>query len=156
MGFIFFLLFVCSIIALICYISNYNSGNAAAVGFCICLTLSAVIMFITWADSYGSTVIMQERLTSIDQYAHTVRVYSKHGVAEFKENSAARPELTDLKYQNYQNQIGDMITDLRDQINKYNNKLVGKNLMGKNWFWNWCIIDAPEGSVILKMSNYIE
>lgn len=153
MGFIFLLLLICSMIAYICYVSD--NSVAAIIGFCICLVISVIIMAFVWGQSYCNSVTMQERLISLKQYTHTVEVYSRRAVAEFKHGSSNSPELTDLKYQNYQNQIGEMITDLRDEINEYNTMLVSKSLMGKNWFWNWCIIPAPEGSIILNMSDYI-
>jgi hypothetical protein len=155
MGFILFLLAICLIISFIAFICEYNF-TAATVGFLIPLILSSIIMAFVWGNSYDNYVIMQERLSNINQYAHTIRSYAKLGVAEFRAGSSNRTELTDLKYQNYQTQIGEMITDLRKQITLYNTRLIGKNVMKKNWVWGWCIIAAPKDSVILQMSDYTD
>ena len=154
MGFIFLLLLICLGIAFLCYIACDRDVDSALVGFIVSGIIAMLLMAVIWGDSYGNSVAMQERLVSVEQYAQTIKTYANRGVAEFKGNSGR--EMTDLKYNNYQTQIGEMITDLRDQINRYNTKLVGKDIMGKHWFWNWCIIPAPEGSVLLKMSDYIE
>ena len=152
MGFILLLFSICLLVALIAFVNKANDGNCAFLGFTVSVMISIVIMLLTLWNSYGNTVTMQERLVAIEQYSHTVKVYSKHGIAEFKTSDGR--EITDLKYQNYQNQIGRMLVDLRDEINKYNARLVGKNVMSKNWFWSWCIVPAPKDSVILEMSDY--
>jgi hypothetical protein len=155
MGFILFLLFICAVIGLIVFICE-SDFSSAIVGFLIPGIICSILMAFVWGNSYDNYVIMQERLSNINQYAQTIRSYAKLGVAEFKTGSANGTELTDLKYQNYQAQIGKMITDLRDQITKYNTRLIGKNVMKKSWVWNWCIVSAPEGSVILQMSDYTD
>jgi len=152
MGFILFLLLICLAIGFIAFLCEGNDFTAATVGFLIPGVIGSIIMAFVWGNSYDNYVVMQERLSNINQYAQTIKSYSKLGVAEFKAGS----EITDLKYQNYQTQIGKMITDLRDQITRYNTRLIGKNVMKKSWMWNWCIIPAPEGSVILEMSDYVK
>ena len=154
MGFIFLLLFICVVIALISYWGCDGELDAGAVGFIVSAVISTLIMFIVWGDSYSGYLDMEKRVNVIEQYAQTVRTYAKRGVAEFQTTGGR--EITDLKYQNYQTQIGEMIIDLRDQISEYNQELIGKRIMKNSWFWSWCIVSAPEASVVLKMSNYIE
>lgn len=155
MGFILLLLFICLCISLLCYLVNDRDLGAGLAGFLVPGIISTILMLAIWGNSYDNTVVMQERLNTIEQYAQTVKSYAKRGVAEFK-NGGGSGELTDLKYQNYQTQIGEMIVDLRNQVKFYNTRLIGKNVMSANWFWSWCIIPAPENSVVLKMSDYIE
>jgi len=154
MGFILLLLLICLGISLLCYAVNDRDIGAATAGFLVPAICSMILMAFVWGNSYDNTVVMQERLNTIEQYAQTVKSYAKRGVAEFKTTGTG--EITDLKYQNYQTQIGEMIVDLRDQIKYYNTRLIGKNIMSASWFWSWCIIPAPEGSVVLKMSDYVE
>jgi len=154
MGFILFLLVICLLIGFMVFI--HEGFSCAVVGFLIPFIVCSILMAFVWGNSYDNYVIMQERLSNIDQYAQTIKSYSKLGVAEFKTGSSNATELTDLKYQNYQAQIGKMIIDLRNQITRYNTQLIGKRVMKKSWAWSWCIIAAPEGSVILKMSDYVD
>jgi hypothetical protein len=156
MGFVLLLLGVCVLISLISFFSSDHDFDSTALGFIIPLVISFVIMCIVWSDSYCDYVSMQENKVNIEQYAQTIDIYSKRGVAEFKDGEFTGAEITDLKYNNYQHQLGKMIIDLRNRVRDYNEELVGKTVMKKSWFWSWCIIAPIEGSIVLNMSDYID
>ncbi len=159
MGFLFLLFFISLLITCISLLLGDDWDDRlchGAITFIVCFLVSTAIMCIVWGDSYAGYVSMQEKEVTIEQYAQTVRTYASRGVAEFKTGPSTNTEFTDLKYQNYQTQIGQMIKDLRDQIKSYNEELIGKQVMKKSWFWNWCIIAPPKGSVVLRMSDYIQ
>lgn len=153
MGFIALLLFISLGIAYIIYLTGYKRIETTLWAFIICIIFCFVILFGILAESFSSTVKMQYKLVNIEQFSQTIKSYTEYGIVEFQNNKTG--EITDLKYQNYQTQIGKMIIDLRDQITQYNAKLIGKEVMNKHWFWSVCIIPPPKDSVILNMSDYI-
>ncbi len=158
MGFVLLLIFIVLFIGAVAFIASDKENWATNCSLCmlisaiICSLLLAVIWGVSWSTYSG----LQKRAAIIEQYQHTINVYADKGVAEFRANSGTSSEFTDLKYQNYQVKLARMIVDLRSQIVKYNNTLVGKRVSKVNWFWNWCIIAAPEDFKVLKMADYID
>jgi hypothetical protein len=155
MGFVLLLLLICLIIAVATFFeySSIRRGISSAIfSFVVSVTVCLFIMSVIWVFSWDSTVDMKIDLANLNSYKHTIEVYSAKAGGDFK----AGKEVTDLKYQNYQDQIGRMITDLRDKIVKYNKSLVGKTAYKENWIWSWCVFAPPEGSKQLEMSDYIK
>lgn len=167
MGFVFLLLLIAGIIVKLVHYTyteeemsskdKKNRKEGVIIGSCICAVAFLMIMGATWGTSYDSHVTMQERLVNIDAYKHAINIYADKGVAEFKSGGVRMStELTDLKYQNYQVQLGEMIVSLRRQIVYYNEAFIGKREFGSNWFWGWCIIGPPDGYKPLRMEDYIK
>lgn len=142
-----------------CSARNVKISNAWT-GAIISLIMSAVIVISTWAVSYNNYVGLEKSLAVIEQYKETVELYASKGVKEF-EPSAGLPagvlphsEFTDLKYNNYQTQIGEMIREMRDTIVKYNATLTSKKVMKDNIFFNW-LIYLPDKLKTIKMADYL-
>lgn len=153
MGFIILLLIVCVLIGLARAIIPPSDWDDFLSPFIISGLISSLIVSIVMMVSYESTISMKQRLANINAYKTTITAYVKTSKAfELKPGS----EFTDLKYQNYQKQIADLLRDLRLEVVRYNNSLVGKTEFKQSFFWNWIIFAAPEGSQILKMSDYLE
>ena len=155
MGFILLLFLCCLTIGLINFMPARRTATRIKVGFtsfAISSVCCILLMCIVWLWSWDTTVDMKQNLANLSAYKHTIETYKKNAMGEFKAGAA----LTDLKYQNYQQQIGQMITDLRGRIVSYNNSFVGKNAYKDNWLWSWCIFAPPEGSQLLEMSDYIK
>ena len=119
---------------------------------CIILTIATVV---TISNSYNSSVVLRETFVTIEQYKEAIELYAEKGVAEFRSGNLSSEEFTDLKYNQYQQQIGRMIRDLRDTIVKYNTKLTGKQVMNAGWFYGWVII-VPDGLETVRMADYVK
>lgn len=115
----------------------------------------AIIIAITVGCSYGSYITLKEKLAVIEQYKETVELYAEKGVREFKPGTYSPTELTDLKYNNYQTQIGQMIREMRDTIVKYNTLLTGKKILNNSFMFSW-VIYLPDEMNTIKMSDYID
>lgn len=118
----------------------------------------AIISFITamvFLVSFNSYVDLQQKLATIEQYKESIELYADKGVREFRSGSASSSEFTDLKYNNYQTQIGEMIRDMRDTIVEYNQELIEKQIKKTNLFFSWYIY-LPEGMRTVKMADYIK
>ena len=158
MGLLFLLLLISAGITYLSHAWTENNNNKrenCVAGAIISSALTAVVFIIIWAGSYVSFLEMEKNLATIEQYSSAVKLYAEKGVAEFKPGSGQPSEFTDLKYQNYQGQIGQMIKDLRYQVKEYNSDLTGKKLMKDNWFFSWCII-MPNNTKIITMQEYLK
>jgi len=130
-------------------VSDHDRSNACAntIGFAI---VGAVIIFVIIGVSYGNYIRMVKTLVVIEQYKTTITYYSKKGVAEFKTLPGA--EFTDLKYNNYQQQLGEMTRELRDKIVEYNGLYAGKLALKGNWVFSW-LITLPDNFKLITMES---
>ena len=158
MGLIILFLLLCICIS---YLSHWgtekdhNRKENAIAGFLIPFIILSVAVVAIRARSYSTYIELKESLAIIEQYKETVELYADKGIKEFKPGSAYTKEFTDLKYNNYQTQIGQMIRDMRDTIVMYNIKLTGKQVMKDGWVFNW-LIYLPDGMKTVKMADYIK
>jgi hypothetical protein len=158
MGLIILFLLFCIGISYLSYWGSEKDrdrkGNAFA-GFLIPFIILSIIVVIARGQSYVTYIEIKENLAVIEQYKETIELYADKGIREFKPESPYTKELTDLKYNNYQTQIGQMIRDMRDTIVTYNTKLTGKQVMKEGWVFSW-LIYLPDGMKIIKMADYIK
>jgi len=160
MGFIILLLAIHITIYITVYTSSDISDKKSniIISFIISNGFSIFIIGMILGSSYESYLDMQSNLKTIEQYGDTIDLYSKKGVKEFKFNPdilSLTSVMTDLKYHKYQEQLGKMFIDLRDQITKYNKILTSKSIMNNSWFWNYLII-MPDNNKIIKMNDYVD
>lgn len=141
MGFILLLILLTVIISAFTYIVCDDSDRStyAITAAFICTMIFGIIVLATWGASYSTHIGLKQRLVTIEQYKETINLYAEKGVAEFQSPGGSSTELTDLKYNNYQNKMAYMITDLRYEIVKYNENLISKKVLKASWFWNWCV-----------------
>jgi hypothetical protein len=88
-------------------------------------------------DSYLDARAYYDNL--IAQYKGAIVLYEDKAVALDMEKAVSHG-LTDMRYQGYQEKMGDFILDLRKSITDYNSTIIKKRLMKKNFFYNWYII----------------
>ena len=75
----------------------------------------------------------------IAQYKSAITLYEDKAVTLDMEK-AVKHAITDLRFQGYQEKMGDFVMDLRKQVTRYNKCVIKKRLMDKNFFYNWYII----------------
>lgn len=114
---------------------------------CLGLALSVIILVI----SYDSAVDQHKRLGIIEQYVSRIQVYESKAKGNFE-----TAEITDMKYNKFQEQLGTMVTSLGTQIVYYNKCQIGKKLYSSNWFFKGLISYDPELPATIKMEDYIK
>lgn len=119
--------------------------------FITSMVVATIIVSAIIAASYGSVVTMRKRLVTIEQYVSAISLYKREGIAEL--NHIKGNELTDMKYNQYQDKLGIMIMDLRNHIVKYNDDWAAKKTMKDNSFTNWFII-FPDDLKQLNLHDY--
>lgn len=155
---IFIFILAIIVVGLLSYISaekDHHRLDNMRFGMIVATCVLAVITCATWGASYGQYVRLQEKLAIIEQYKETVELYADKGIREFQSGTFSSGEFTDLKYNNYQTQIGEMIRDMRDVIVSYNIKFTAKKVMKTNIFFSW-LIYLPVDMKVVKMADYID
>jgi len=125
------------------------------IGIIIPSAIISLITIIVLVASFNSYIRLQQKLATIEQYKESIELYADKGVQEFKPGSTSATEFTDLKYNNYQTQIGEMIRDMRDVIVSYNKGLTEKQIRKDNIFFSWYIY-LPKDMKTIKMADYIK
>lgn len=154
MGLILVFIFIILLIGFFGYIGTERAEHMmsnAIFSSCVAAVIFIVILIMVVSASYKTHVDLKRQLVTIEQYRETVNLYAKRGVSEFKTNPGSNTEFTDLKYNKYQDQIGQMIKDLRNAIVAYNTILTEKQVMNENWFFGWVII-VDEDMKPIKMA----
>jgi hypothetical protein len=121
-------------------------------GFVITFLILSVI-YVTVVSSSYATYINDRAFYDgiIEQYRGCITMYeNKSAVIDI---GKASPSLTDLKYQGYQQNMADMIKDLRCKISEYNESILEKRTMKKNPFFSACIIAPDDDMKILGMTK---
>lgn len=150
------LFIVCILISFLSFIMSYSKskrvGNATA-GLIISSIISFIIIGTFVGISYMNYVGLKQKNVIIHQYAESINLYSKLAVPN--KNVVRSTEITDLKYQNYQESIKELIQQLKKQIVSYNYVLVGKRELGNNIVFSWLIIMPDKDMKTLKMEDFI-
>jgi len=162
MGFILVLIFLVLIIGFLSYVCTNSSSkdimmDNAISGMIVMGIICCVVLTIVISASYGSHLVLKTKLVTIEQYKESVNLYTKRGITEFTVKDVIVPgrELTDLKYNKYQEQMGRMIIDFRDSIISYNETLTEKKVLNDSWFFGWVII-IDDNMKTIKMGDYLE
>lgn len=110
-----------------------------------------VILLIVWFISYDSYIGMRQYIANFNTHADTIASYEKLAVLDTK----AGP-ITDLKYQNYQRSIKDLVEDLKRSCINYNKIFASKEVLGNNIIFSWLIIMPDEDMKIVKFSDFLD
>lgn len=113
--------------------------------------IGASICGIVFLVSWDSAVDQKKRLASIEQYATRITTYEGRAKGNFDDTSS----VTDLKYNSFQGQLGEMVTELSSIIIRYNQTQVGKKIYSdKAYFWPIIVHDSSIPASI-NMEDYI-
>lgn len=147
---------VCILISFLSFIMSYNKSDRienAIIGLIIPSIISVVVVGFFVGISYGNYIGLKQKNVTIKQHAESINLYSKLTVPN--KNTTQSQEITDLKYQNYQTSIKELIQELKQRVVSYNNILIGKRELGNNIMLNWLIIMPDEDMKILKIEDFI-
>jgi predicted PurR-regulated permease PerM len=134
------------------YRKGERAGNAIA-GLIVPSVISSIIVAIIIGISYTNYIGLKQYNVTIQQYANSINLYSKLTVPN--KNVTQSLEITDLKYQNYQTSIKELIQELRRRVVNYNKTLIGKRELGNNIVFSWLIIMPDKNMKTLKMEDFI-
>jgi hypothetical protein len=119
-------------------------GNAVA-----SVIVSSILITVIIGGSYKSYLDIRAQYDAvINQYKGAIVMYADYANLDVK-----KAAFTDFKYQGYQENISKVITDLRKEIVRYNEKLIKKRIMDKNPMFSYLII-APDKD--MKIINIVE
>lgn len=149
MGYLIGLILVGMFVTFITY-RTYNGDayqeDAVINSIIVCCVLIVILMILPLAGSYRSYVFMKQNAATVQQYRDSIDMYSERGMFAFQAANGfgiGGKEITDLKYQTYQQQMARMIAELREQVAEYNKDLAGKQVMKNHFMWN-ILIYLPE------------
>lgn len=155
MGFIL-TLFIISCLAAIA-IGMCEKLEAGIAAFFVFILFSSIIISVVLFNSYKTYISMKKCIITVEQYKSAINMYSEKAVIDFEKNEDGSyvkiGDLTDLKYQNYQDNISRMIRDLREVIVEYNGNLISKRILNDNWYWSLCIIAPDPDMKIIKLKG---
>jgi hypothetical protein len=115
--------------------------------------ISIILVIVVWI-SYDNYVNMKQRLTNFNTYADAIISYEKLAKLDTTKPGTVGP-LTDLKYQNYQRGVKDLIQDLRNSCILYNRTLISKRTLGNNIIFSWLIIMPDDNMKVTKFSDFL-
>jgi hypothetical protein len=107
-----------------------------------------------WGGSYSTYLDLHKYRASFEIRATAVSFYSEKGIQEF--NVVPGKEITDLKYNNYQTMVGELIRDLRNTVEEYNRVLVSKRQIKSTLFWSWMIIGPDDDMQPVSLSEILK
>ena len=116
-----------------------------------CSLLAIIVCSIVMIVSWDSAVDQHKRIASFEQYASRLQVYTEKANVEFKSQA-----ITDLKYQEYQSQLGEMITELSKIVIRYNQCQVGKKIYDDNLMFFGLISYDESLPANLRMEDYLK
>jgi hypothetical protein len=157
------LLIICTVASLVS-LSSYDQGpikyrlsrampvtTVWAIVISVIYGLVAIVSLMGSYSSYLDTRAYYDNL--ISQYKGAITLYEDKAVSLDMEKAVSHG-LTDMRYQGYQNKMGDFIMDLRKSITNYNSTIIKKRLLKKNFFYGWYIIPPdPDMRLIDIMSK---
>jgi len=144
MGILLIVLSIWVIILLATFFNRYDGYRAdimipaAVVGAVIYLFILAVSVTISY-ENYIANRVQYDSL--IHQYRGAITMYEEKATLNIKK--AAVSAMTDVRYNGYQQKMGDFIMDLRKEVVDYNRVFLSKKYMKKNFFYNWFVV-APD------------
>lgn len=103
------------------------------------------VVVVGWLiGSYSTYVNMRADYDIIlKQYRESVELYEDKAVLRISDSA-----LTDFKYEGYQENIAELIKDLRFRITNYNEDYISKKVVARSPFFNW-IITEPDADMHL-------
>ena len=151
MGFLLICLAVAIVIGAISFLGNDYKIKAGLIGTGVMVLLCSIVCLCIWGCSYGSYVDNRTFFDATrEQYANAVQMYRDYALLDLK--GAAAIAFTDLKYQGYQENMAKFINDLKRQVVNYNEAIVSKRVMKRNFIFKWMIIAPDNDMKIIKMT----
>ncbi len=97
--------------------------------------------------SYSTYVNMRADYDIIlKQYRESIELYEDKAVLRISDSA-----LTDFKYEGYQENIAELIKDLRYRVTYYNEDYISKKVVARSPFFNWIIIEPDADMHLIEL-----
>lgn len=153
MGFILTLVFIAAAISGLTWL--LSDRDHAANTFCsavICtiigVVITSVVIFISYCDYVGAKQDYVNIQKTTSRLISTYAAYANVPTGTKAPRLAS--DLTDKKYEDYQDNLRYYITKVYNKIESYNDTVVGKEFVKQSWYWNW-VIYYPEKLPALEL-----
>ena len=150
-GVVFVMLLMSGIIATICWWGTYknnlderpmNTFMGGIITFCV---MSFFMFALTpWISYINYMNLVEYKSGKYEQYADAVQEYNR-----IISQQRGDGEITDLKFQGFQQPMMELIKDHRRALTDYNTTLVGKRVLAKNYFIGFLIIEPDDDMQVL-------
>lgn len=118
----------------------------------VCTVIVTGISILVLATSYQHYIGLKQYHANFENHAQTIKKYTK--LASNFDNKTTT-EITDLKYQSYQNSLKSLIESFRNYCTEYNKVVVGKRTLDNNIIFNWLIIAPDEDMKVVQVSDFL-
>ncbi len=118
----------------------------------VCTTIIAFISIVVLSSSYQNYIGLKQYHANFENHAQTINKYVKLA-SNFDKKTAT--EITDLKYQSYQNSLNTLIKDFRNYCTEYNKVVVGKKTLDNNIIFSWLIIAPDKDMKVVQVSDFL-
>lgn len=116
--------------------------------FLIGIFFSVPLMIISGV-SYSNYIEMKSIYEGVvSQYKDSIDMYENKAVVYISGDS-----FTDFKYKGYQENIANLIKDLRQQITTYNKVFIKKNILADNIIWGTLIFEPDKDMKLLHIKE---
>jgi hypothetical protein len=123
-------------------------------GVMVSTVILGLVCCLMWAVSYNTYLDLHRYRASFELHTTAISFYSEKGVQEF--NGVPGKEITDLKYNNYQHTMGELIRDLRNTVDAYNRILVSKRQIKSTLMWSWMIVSPDDDMQPIVLSQFLK
>lgn len=154
MGFILTFVILTGLFTGIAWFSSQKSDlkeNVLATSV-FCIIMSSIIIVLTLSMSYFNYVGDKKDYVNIKAAtSKLVVLYTSYAnVPTGTKEPRLASDLTDKKYEDYQDNLRYYVTRVFNDIESYNESVTGKEFMDQSWYWNW-VIYYPEKLPILEL-----
>ena len=157
MGILLIILVLLVIVGMIVLGSTWNYYETRGVKYCARKILGHMFIWTGFLAIIYGVVAIASLMGSYNSYLNT-RAYYDNIIAQYKGaitlykdeavaldmEKAVKHTLTDLRFQGYQEKMGDFVLDLRKAVTRYNSTIIKKRLIKKNFFYGWYIIPPDD------------
>lgn len=145
---ILMLLFLLGIVAFfISLIKASNDLEDICISSVLVIGVSFIFIIFPLCLSYGTYLDIKSTYERVqNDYKDTIEVYENKAVINVE-------SITDFRYKGYQDNLGNLIKDLRNITAEYNKTFIKKRTMNNNIFFSWYTIGPSEDMKLLKLKE---
>lgn len=158
MGLVIFLCIMSIITGLLSYAcSNANSDKKirrenGIFGFVIALIISAGMCGTYFLASYINTVGLYGDYAKIEQSKTAMKLYGYYADIPTGADNKIISDLTDQKYEDYQDNMYTVIHNYKTLVSSYNNTLAEKKVLKKGFIFGW-LTHCPTDLELVNMND---
>lgn len=149
MGYIALWIIISLIVAALTYATYSNEKDlpdrplAVKFAFGAMFVVSAFFIGAYALTSYLNSVGLEGDYATISQYKEALKSYASYANIPSGANGKVISDLTDKKYEDYQENLLELVKDLRYRVTDYNKTLAEKRFNKQGWMFG-CLTHVPD------------